>query len=80
MLKEIVWFLLDDTQLMAFCICVLFIYESLWKVTFRADVFLESVADQHQSRLTEDKKKSAEVDPHQLREGEDVYLDKKSEC
>ena len=65
---------------MAFCICVLFIYESLWKVTFRADVFLESVADQHQSRLTEDKEKSAEVDPYQLREGEDVYLDKKIEC
>ena len=41
-------------------------------------MFLESVADQHEGRLTEDKKKSAEVNPYQLREGKDVYLDKKN--
>ena len=38
---------------------------------------LEGVADKHENGFPEDKEKSAEVDNHQLGEGQDVYLDEK---
>ena len=47
------------------------------KITFLANVILESVADDHDAGFAEDKKKSTEVDKNQLGEGQNVYLDKK---
>ena len=55
-------------------LCKMFLTKR-WRVTFLADLVLESVADDHKKGFPEDKEQSDEMENYQLEECQDVLLD-----